>query len=107
MATKFPNAIDNFPTMLDITSDDAPLVKEYAQYMEDGNYELAQATLSQIENGQNKIITAGLFNDMLDSLEAVEKYFQARYSPGYIVARERPIAQEANDFWFEITNEVS
>ena len=36
MATKFPSQVDTFPTMLDITADDAELVKQYQDAMEAG-----------------------------------------------------------------------
>ena len=34
MATNFPNQVDTFPTMLDITADDAELVKQYFELMD-------------------------------------------------------------------------
>ena len=34
---------------------------------------------------------------------AVEKYFQARYSPAYVVSNTQPSAQENGDFWFQVT----
>ena len=56
MATNFPNQVDTFPTMLDITADDAELVKQYQDAMEVGSYDVAQQALAQIPNNQQKII---------------------------------------------------
>ena len=103
MATNFPNQVDTFPTMLDITTDDAELVKQYQDAMEVGSYDVAQQVLSQIPNNQQKIISAGLMNDVLDGLTATEQYFSDRYSPAYIVSEAQPTFQQATDFWFHVT----
>ena len=106
MATKFPSQVDTFPTMLDITADDAELVKQYQDAMAAGSYDVAQQALTQIPNGQQKIISAGLMNDVLDGLTATEQYFGDRYSPAYIVSETKPVYQEPTDFWFHITGEA-
>ena len=106
MATKFPSQVDTFPTMLDITADDAELVKQYQDAMEAGSYDVAQQVLTQIPNNQQKIISAGLMNDVLDGLTATEQYFGDRYSPAYIVSETKPDYQEPTDFWFHITGEA-
>ena len=54
-------------------------------------------------NGQQKIISAGLMNDVLDGLTATEQYFGDRYSPAYIVSETQPTFQQATDFWFHVT----
>ena len=103
MATNFPNQVDTFPTMLDITADDTALVKQYQDAMEAGSYDVAQQALAQIPNNQQKIISAGLMNDVLDGLTATEQYFGDRYSPAYIVSETQPTFQQATDFWFHVT----
>ena len=107
MATKFPGQVDTFPTMLDITEIDAELVKQYQDAMEAGSYDVAQQVLSQLPNGQQKIITAGFMNDILDGLTATEQYFADRYSPAYIVSDTQPQYQEPTDFWFHTTGVAS
>ena len=103
MATNFPNQIDTFPKMLDITAADAELVKEYQSAMEAGDYEKAQFVLDKIPNNQQKIISAGLMNDILDGLTATEQYFADRYSPAYVVSDTEPQYKQATDFWFHTT----
>lgn len=103
MATKFPGQVDTFPTMLDITAEDAELIKQYQEAMEAGSYDVAQQVLSQIPNGQRKIISAGLMNDVLDGLTATEQYFGDRYSPAYVVSETEPTYKQATDFWFHVT----
>lgn len=102
MATSFPNAIQNFPQMIDLIASDGTLVQQYQIAMQAGNLTLAQQILAQIPNNQSKIITADYLNTINDTVVAVEKYFQARYSPAYVVSETQPQGQEANDFWFEV-----
>ena len=103
MATTFPNAIQNFPQMIDLIASDGTLVQQYQTAMQAGNLALAKQILAQIPNNQSKIITADYLNTINDTVVAVEQYFQARYSPAYVVSNTRPVNQETGDFWFEIT----
>ena len=103
MATSFPNAIQNFPQMIDLIASDGTLVQQYQIAMQAGNLTLAKQILDQIPNSQSKIITADYLNTINDTVVAVEQYFQARYSPAYIVSESQPAYQEATDFWFEVT----
>ena len=103
MSTSFPNAIQNFPQMIDLIASDGTLVQQYQIAMQAGNITLAKQILDQIPNNQSKIITADYLNTINDTVVAVEKYFQARYSPAYIVSNTQPSAQENGDFWFQVT----
>ena len=102
MSTLFPNAIQNFPRMIDLLASDGTLVQQYQTAMQAGNLTLAQQILAQIPNNQSKIITADYLNTINDTVVAVEKYFQARYSPAYVVSNTQPSAQESGDFWFQV-----
>ena len=104
MATSYPNSVQTFPQMIDLAASDGPLVQQYQTAMQAGNLTLAQQILAQIPNNQNKIITADYLNTINDTVVAVEKYFQARYSPAYIVSNTQPSAQENGDFWFQVTS---
>ena len=103
MATSFPNALQTFPQMIDLIASDGTLVQQYQIAMQAGNLALAKQILAQIPNNQNKIITADYLNTINDTVVAVEKYFQARYSPAYVVSNTQPSAQENGDFWFQVT----
>lgn len=103
MSTLFPNAIQTFPQMIDLLASDGSLAQQYQTAMQAGNLALAQQILTQIPNNQNKIITADYLNTINDTVVAVEKYFQARYSPAYVVSNTQPSAQENGDFWFQVT----
>ena len=103
MATLFPNSTQTFPQMIDLTASDGSLVQQYQSAMQAGNITLAKQILAQIPQNQSKIITADYLNTINDTLVAVEKYFQARYSPAYVVSNTRPTNQETGDFWFQVT----
>ena len=103
MATSFPNSTQTFPQMIDLAASDGTLVQQYQTAMQAGNLTLAQQILAQIPNNQSKIITADYLNTINDTVVAVEKYFQARYSPAYVVSNTQPSAQENGDFWFQVT----
>ena len=103
MATSFPNAIQNFPQMIDLLASDGTLAQQYQTAMQAGNLTLAKQILAQIPNNQSKIITADYLNTINDTVVAVEKYFQTRYSPAYVVSNAQPSAQESGDFWFQVT----
>ena len=104
MATLFPSEIQTFPQMIDLTASDGSLAQQYQLAMQAGNLTLAKQILEQIPNNQNKIITADYLNTINDTLVAVEKYFQVRYSPAYVVSNTQPSAQENGDFWFQVTS---
>ena len=103
MATSFPNALQTFPQMIDLLASDGSLAQQYQTAMQTGNLTLAKQILAQIPNNQSKIITADYLNTINDTVVAVEKYFQARYSPAYVVSNTQPSAQESGDFWFQVT----
>ena len=103
MSTLFPGAIQTFPQMIDLTASDGALAQQYQTAMQAGNLALAKQILAQIPNNQNKIITADYLNTINDTVIAVEKYFQTRYSPAYVVSGTQPSAQENGDFWFQVT----
>ena len=103
MATSYPNSVQTFPQMIDLAASDGTLVQQYQTAMQAGNLTLAKQILAQIPNNQNKIITADYLNTINDTVVAVEKYFQARYSPAYVVSNTQPSAQENGDFWFQVT----
>ena len=104
MSTLFPNAIQTFPQMIDLIASDGTLVQQYQAAMQAGNLTLAKQILDQIPNNQSKIITADYLNTINDTVVAVEKYFQARYSPAYVVSNTQPPVQESGDFWFQVTS---
>ena len=103
MPSLFPQQVQTFNQMQDISASDGALIAQYQIAMQAGNLTLAKQILDQIPNSQSKIITADYLNTINDTLVAVEKYFQTRYSPAYVVSNAQPSAQESGDFWFQVT----
>ena len=106
MATKFPDDIDTFPTMQDITAADASKLSQFQALMRTGNFAEARNILLQITDYDKKIITASLLNDMLGALTALEKYYADRWSPAIVCSETEPLGQDAGDYWFQIVGEV-
>lgn len=103
MATVFPQQIQEFPTMENITAADGALITQYQEAKEAGNTELANQILVQITNYDSKIITANKMNTIMDTCYALEKYYTDKYSPAYVVSSSQPANQQVSDFWFEVT----
>ena len=103
MPSLFPQQVQTFNQMQDISASDGALIAQYQAAMQAGNLTLAQQILAQIPNNQSKIITADYLNTINDTLVALETYFTNKYSPAYVVSTTQPANQEATDFWFEVT----
>ena len=104
MPSLFPRSIQTFPQMIDLIASDGALVQHYQAAMQADNVTLAKQILDQIPNSQSKIITADYLNTINDTVVAVEKFFQARYSSAYVVSNTQPSLQENGDFWFQVTS---
>lgn len=102
MATSFPNSIQSFPTMMNLTSSDVAAVKNYQQAILDNNFALAAQYLANITNGNKKIITADYINTINDTIVALENYYIQKWSPAYVVSSSQPSAQDIGDFWLQV-----
>ena len=104
--TSFPNSIQRFPTMRDISVADASLVQQYQEAMEAGNIATATAILGQISNADKKIIRADLLNTITDTSVAIQQYYAEPSSNGYIVSETQPAGQAKGDFWFKLDRKL-
>ena len=100
--TSFPNSIQNFPTMQDISVADATLVQQYQEAMEAGNIATATAILGQISNADKKIIRADMLNTITDTSVALQQFYAEKFSNGYVVSATQPAGQAKDDFWFKL-----
>lgn len=107
MPTSFPNSIQTFPTMKDMTASDATLVQRYQQLMQEGRVNSARDVLSQITDYDSKLVTADLLNTMNDTIVALEGYYTTKFSPAYIVSATQPAQQDTGDFWFKVNKETT
>lgn len=106
MSSVFPNEIQTFPTMQDISVADASLVQQYQDAMESGNIATATAILGQISNADKKIIRADLLNTITDTSVALQQYYAEKFSNGYIVSETQPAGQAKGDFWFRLDRKL-
>ena len=104
--TSFPNSIQTFPTMQDISSADASLVQQYQEAMESGNIATATSILGQISNVDKKIIRADLLNTITDTSVALQQFYADKFSNGYVVSAARPAGQAEGDFWFKLDRKL-
>lgn len=106
MSTVFPNEIQSFPTMQDMTSTDATLVQQYQDAMEIGNIGGAATILGQIANADKKLIRADLLNTITDTSVALQKFYAEKFSNGYVVSATQPAGQSTGDFWFKLDRKL-
>ena len=106
MSTVFPNEIQSFPTMQDMTSTDASLVQQYQEAMESGNIGGAATILGQITNADKKLIRADLLNTITDTSVALQKFYAEKFSNGYVVSATQPAGQANGDFWFKLDRKL-
>lgn len=106
MSTVFPNEIQSFPTMQDMTSTDAALVQKYQDAMEIGNVGGAATILGQIANADKKLIRADLLNTITDTSVALQKFYAEKFSNGYVVSTTMPAGQSTGDFWFKLDRKL-
>ena len=104
--TLFPNEIQSFPTMQDISVADASLVQQYQDAMESGNIATATAILGQISNADKKIIRADLLNTITDTSVAIQQSYAEKFSNGYVVSETQPAGQAKGDFWFKLDRKL-
>lgn len=107
ISTSFPNSIQTFPTMKDMTASDATLVQHYQELMKQGRINAARDVLAQITDYDRKLVTADLLNTMKDTIVALQIYYDSKFSPAYIVSATRPIGQDLYDFWFDVDKETN
>ena len=104
MATTFPDSIQTFPTMLNLTSADVALVKNYQQAILDNNFSLAAQILVSITDSDKKLITAEYINTIFDTMVALQNFYEQRWSPAYVVSSSQPLSQEDGDFWLQVVS---
>lgn len=79
--TSFPDEIQTFVTMLNMTIADATSINGYQQAMRDGNYSLAQQYFSQIPNGTQKMLDANKINSLMETCIAIQRFYESDIEP--------------------------
>ena len=100
--TNFPESIDTFVQMLDIVASDATNLTAYQAAMEEGNVVQANAALSNIANGAQKLLTADKINKIFDSIEALERFLASDIVP-YVTQLQSSWQTEIDKFIYKGT----
>lgn len=95
--TSFPDQIQNFITMLNMTVADGNLVKSYQEAMQNGDYALAQQYFSQITNANQKFIDATKVNTLIDTCVALQRFYTTDIEP-YVEIKEAEWENTINQF---------
>lgn len=98
--TNFPEAVDTFVQMLDIVASDATNLAEYQSAMEAGNVVQANAALSNMANGAQKLLTADKINKIFNSIEALERFLGTDIVP-YVAQLQSNWQTEINKFIYK------
>lgn len=88
--TTFPEQIQTFVTMLNMTVADADAVTGYQTAMEAGDNVLAQQYYNQITSANQKFVDATKMNTLMDTCVALQKFYKTDIEP-YI--------EEQQDIW--------
>ena len=75
MASTFPNQVDNIPLFLDVTQTDAQLLNTFQTAMRNGDFSTANLTLQQINNYNQKIVSAERLNQLRDAILAIKNFY--------------------------------
>lgn len=79
--TTFPDTIQSFVEMEDITSGDASALDAYQTAMRAGDFQAARQALASMTNANNKIIDATKINTLNDTLIALERFYKTDIEP--------------------------
>lgn len=73
--SSFPDELDSWETFLDVVESDAQLLKQYQQYILDGDMTNAQLIYNQIPNANKKFIGALVMNQFADAIMSLESFY--------------------------------
>lgn len=86
--SKFPDEMDSWEDFLDVVQSDASLLKQYQQYVLNGDMANAQNIYKQIPNADRKFIGALVMNQFADSIMSLEKFYGNSGFESYIESKQ-------------------
>lgn len=95
--TSFPEQVQSFVTMLNMTLEDGSAVTGFQQAMQNGNYEMAQQYYNAITNANQKFIDAEKMNTLMQTCIALQRYFSTDIEP-YITTKQQEWEGRINQF---------
>lgn len=97
--TNFPEQVQSFITMLNMTVSDADAVMGYQEAMRNGDITTAQRYFSQIANGEQKFITAEVMNTLMETCIALQRFYNSDIEP-YINTKQASWETNVNRFTY-------
>lgn len=95
--TNFPDSVDSFTRMSDISYADISLVNQYNEYILAGNTSAANQILIDNPSLENKIMNASNMNKILDALSAIQQFFKNNVQT-YIDDKSDVIQEQIDNF---------
>lgn len=96
----FPNNIQTFITMLNMTAADAPLIKQFQTAIENGDNALAQTYYSQITSANAKFLDATKLNTLMQTCVALQRFYKTDIEP-YIDLKQVEWQETINQFSYQ------
>jgi len=95
--TNFPDEVDSFTRMSDVTYADTPLINQFQEYILAGNTSAANQILIDNPTLKNKIMNASNMNKILDALSAIQQFFKNNVQT-YIDDKSDVIQEQIDNF---------
>lgn len=86
--SNFPDGTDSWETFLDVVQSDARLLKQYQQYILDGDIANAQEIYRQIPDANRKFIGALVMNQFADAIMSLESFYGNSGFEAYVESKE-------------------
>lgn len=100
--TNFPDMMQDFLQMKDITASDASNVKAYQEAIENGDSQQASYYLSQIAEADKKIINASKLNTLFQTCVALQRFYEGDIYP-YLAQQEENWQTKIDQFSYQGT----
>lgn len=97
--TDFPNSLDVFAQMLNITATDGKIVQQYMDAMNAGDQALANQIIATLPSATQKIINADGLNKITQAMLAVERFYYTDIEP-YIDDLQADWLDVINQFYY-------
>ena len=111
--SNFPDEIDNFVDVQDANAELLPLINQYKNAFNDGDFYTCQEILSSHPELKAAMINAESINQVFDAIgalqllfkEDIEKYLSGRVPQKIILSSSEPEGMAENDIWLKIEQE--
>lgn len=86
--SNFPDGLDSWEEFLDVMDSDAELLKQYQQYVLNGDMANAQNIYKQIPNADRKFIGALVMNQFADAIMSLETFYGNSGFESYVNSKQ-------------------